>query len=116
MTRQRIHTIEFNRQVAQAYLSGETLHVLAKRHGLARNPIRIWVEKYESCAPDEDRAAADLLQAYEARIAALEQLAGKQALELEFLKGTLQHAPRRKSAPTSAIAGPEASPSRKDAD
>jgi hypothetical protein len=36
---------------------------------------------------NEDAAAADLLQQYEARIAALERLVGKQALELEFLKG-----------------------------
>ena len=36
---------------------------------------------------DEDAAAADLLQLYEARIAALERLVGKQALELESLKG-----------------------------
>ena len=37
--------------------------------------------------------AADLLQEYEARIAALERLVGKQALELEFLKGALKSAP-----------------------
>lgn len=36
---------------------------------------------------DEDAQAADLIQEYEAQIAALERLVGKQALELEFLKG-----------------------------
>ena len=51
---------------------------------------------------------------YEARIAALERLVGKQALELEFLKGALKNAPRRTSAPTSVIAG-SAYPSSKDA-
>ena len=35
-------------------------------------------------------AAADLLQRYEARIASLERLVSKQALELEFLKGALK--------------------------
>ena len=35
------------------------------------------------------------IQQYEARIAALERLVGKQALELEFLKGALKNAPRR---------------------
>jgi hypothetical protein len=40
---------------------------------------------------DEDAIAADLVEAYEARIAALERLVGKQALELEFLKGALKH-------------------------
>jgi hypothetical protein len=32
----------------------------------------------------EEAQAADLLQDYEAKIAALERLAGKQALEIEF--------------------------------
>jgi len=51
----------------------------------------------------------------EARIAALERLVGKQALELEFVKGALKSAPRQKSAPTSVIVGPPAYPSLKDA-
>jgi hypothetical protein len=38
-------------------------------------------------------AAASLLQEYEARIAALERLVGKQALELEFLKGAHRNGP-----------------------
>jgi hypothetical protein len=38
----------------------------------------------------EDAALADLLERYEARIAALERLVGKQALELESLKGALK--------------------------
>ncbi|MER9965152.1 transposase [Mesorhizobium sp. M0045] len=81
------HSIEFKRQVAQEYLSGETLHGLAKRHDLTRNLIRVWVRKYEQSAFDDDAQAADMIQEYKARIAALERLVGKQALELEFLKG-----------------------------
>ncbi|RWI31379.1 MAG: IS3 family transposase [Mesorhizobium sp.] len=87
MARYRTHSIEFKRQVAQEYLSGETLHGLAKRHDIQRQLIRVWVRKYEEGALDEDAQAADLIQEYEARIAALERLVGKQALELEFLKG-----------------------------
>ena len=34
--------------------------------------------------------AADLLQEYEAKIAALERMVGRQALEIEFLKGALK--------------------------
>ena len=44
------------------------------------------MDKYEAGAFDEDAEAADTIQEYEARIAALERLVGKQALELEFLK------------------------------
>ena len=56
---------------------GETLHGLAKRHDLCRNLIRVWVAKYEAGAFDDDAGAADLIQAYDARIAALERLVGK---------------------------------------
>ena len=87
MANHRTHSIEFKRQVAQEFLAGETLHGLSKRHDICRNLIRVWVQKYEAGAFDEDVQTADLLHQCEARIAALERLVGKQALELEFLKG-----------------------------
>src|SRR5467141_2797055 len=115
MARHRTHSLEFKRQVAQEFLACEPRHGLAKRYELARNLIRIWVQKFEAGAPDEDAVAADLIEQYEARIAALERLVGKQALELELIKGALKSAPRRKDAPTSVIVGPPAYPSLKDA-
>ena len=48
-------------------------------------------------------------------IAAFERMVGRQALEIEFLKGALKSVPRPRSASTSVFAGPAASPSRKDA-
>ena len=114
MAKHRSHSVEFKRQVAQEFVSGETLHGLAKRHDVSRNLIRIWVQKYEQGAFDDDAQAADLIQEYEARIAALERLVGKQALELEFLKGAWRSAPLPRSGPTSVIIGPAASPSPKD--
>jgi len=115
MAKHRSHSIAFKRQVAQEFIAGETLHSLAKRHDLSRQLIRIWVQKYEAGALDEDAQAADLVQEYEARIAALERIVGRQALEIEFLKGALKNAPRPRSAATSVIAGPAASLSQKDA-
>jgi transposase len=115
MAKHRTHSIEFKRQVAQEFLAGETLHGLAKRHDICRNLIRVWVQKFEAGDFDEDAAAADLLQQYEARIAALERLVGKQALELEFLKGAAKSAPRPRSATTSVVVGPRVSASYKDA-
>jgi transposase-like protein len=115
MTKHRSHSVEFKRQVAQEFLAGESLHGLAKRHDISRNLIRVWVEKYEAGAFDEDARAADLIQAYEARIAALERLVGKQALELELLKGALRHGPPPRNGPMSVITGPTVSPSPKDA-
>ena len=115
MARHRSHSVEFKRQVAQEFIAGETLHALAKRHDVSRNLIRVWVRKLETGAFDEDAQAADLLQEYEAKIAALERMVGRQALEIEFLKGALRSAPRPRSATTSVVTGPMASPSPKDA-
>jgi transposase len=115
MARHRTHSTDFKRQVVHEYLSGETLHGLAKRHDISRNLIRIWLQKHDAGAFDDDAVAADAIEAYEARIAALERLVGKQTLEIEFLKGALKHAPRPRGATTSVITGPVASPSQKDA-
>jgi len=115
MPRHRTHSTEFKRQVAQDYLAGETLHSLARRHDLSRNLIRIWIQKYEAGGFDDEAAAAEMIDTYEARITALERLVGRQALEIEFLKGALKHAPRLRSASTSVVTGPAASPSPKDA-
>jgi transposase len=112
MAKHRTHSIEFKRQVAQEFLAGETLHGLAKRHDISRNLIRVWVERYEAGVFDDDAAAAITMQEYEARIAALERLVGKQALELEFLKGALRSVPRPKNVTTSVITGPAACPSQ----
>jgi transposase len=115
MARHRTHSIEFKRQVAQEFLGGETVYALAKRHGLSRHLIRIWVAKFDAGDLDSDQGAAHLLADYEG-IAALERLAGKLALENDFLKGALQHDRRPKSATTSVVAGPPVSPSQKDVD
>ena len=47
--------------------------------------------------------AADLIQEYEAKIAALERMVGRQALEIEMLRGALKHAPRPRSASASVV-------------
>ena len=115
MTKHRSHSIEFKRQVAQEFVAGETLHALSKRHDISRQLIRIWVQKYETGAFDDDAQAADLIQEYEAKIVALERMVGRQALEIEFLKGALKNAPRPRNATTSVVSGPVASRSQKDA-
>ncbi|SUS05547.1 transposase [uncultured Defluviicoccus sp.] len=114
MAKHRCYSIDFKRQMAQEFIVGETLHGLAKRHDISRNLIRVWVAKFEAGAFDDDARAADLIQEHEAKIAALERLVGRQALEIEFLKGALKNAPRPRSETTSVISGPAASPSATD--
>jgi transposase-like protein len=84
MAKHRSYSTEFKCQVAQEYIEGETFHALAKRHDVSRNLIRIWICKNEAGAFDDDFHAADLLQEYEAKVAALERMVGRQALEIEF--------------------------------
>ena len=62
MARQRSHSIPFKRQVAQEFIAGESLYALSRRHDISRQLIRVWVEKYEAGALDEDAQAADLRQ------------------------------------------------------
>src|SRR5438270_5007112 len=52
MARQRSHSIEFKRQVAQEFIAGESLYALSKRHDISRQLIRVWVEKYENDRSD----------------------------------------------------------------
>lgn len=107
----RRHSTAFKRQIVEEYHAGGTLHGLSKQYDVCRNLIRVWIEKYDAGAFDDEAEAADMLQEYEARIAALERLVGRQALELEFLKGAARNGRSKKSGPTSAIVGPKASPS-----
>ncbi len=117
MAKQRNYSTEFKRQVVLEYLAGETLYGLSKRHDVSRNVIRLWVARYEADGElNDDTTAADLLQDYKARIAALERLAGKLALEVEFLKGALENARLPKNATSCVVAGPSVSPSARDAD
>ena len=106
MAKHRSHSVAFKRQVAQEFIAGETLRSLAKRHDISRNLIRIWVQKYEAGAFDDDAEAADLLQAYEAKVAALERLVGRQALELEFLKGACVPDHSREAPPRPSLQAP----------
>lgn len=115
MTKHRIHSLAFKRQVCEAYLAGESLHGLAARHDLARNLIRLWVTKYRQGGFDEEAEAVLEIEGYRARIAALERLVGQQTLEIDFLKKGLSQARRPSGGSTSIVTAPAASPSRGDA-
>src|SRR3954468_4032412 len=90
MARHRVHSLAFKKQVVQEYAAGATLNGLAREHDLSRNLIRVWIAKCESGEFDPDVEAATLLADYEVKIAMLERMVGRQALEVEFLKGALQ--------------------------
>lgn len=116
MGQQRRHTVAFKKQVVDEFLAGESLHTLSRRYDVSRSVIRVWVKKADAKILDADVEASELLQEYEARIAALERLVGKLSLENEFLKGASTSRRRPSGAPTFVISGPATSPSAQDAD
>ena len=58
--RHRRHSTAKKREVVEAYLNGEALQALSRRHDVCRSLIRIWIEKYERGSYDDDAVEADL--------------------------------------------------------
>ena len=63
--------------VVEEHHAGATLHGLARTHDVGRNLIRVWLERHEAGAFDEEACAADMLHEHEARTGALDRLAGQ---------------------------------------
>lgn len=117
MARYRVYSVEFKRQTVQEYLSGEeSLHGLAKRHGISRNLIRLWLKKYEDGEFSGEAALASTLQEYEARIALLERKVGQLTLENDLLKKTRPRSRSKSAAVSSIVSGPVDSPAPEDAE
>jgi transposase-like protein len=106
MARQRTYSIEFKKQVVQDYLGGATLHGLAKRHGISRNLIRVWLAKYEAGEYSDEAALVVSLEEYEARIAMLERKVGQLTLENDLLKKTLPVSGLSNGGRGSIVSGP----------
>jgi transposase-like protein len=114
MARYRTFNVAFKRQVAQAFLTGESLNSLSRKYDIARNLIRIWVLKHEGGEFEPEFEHDNRLKAHEVKIAALERMVGKLTMELEFLRGVSRTPTSRKRDPTSIVAGPVVSPSNED--
>ena len=109
MARYRTFNVAFKRQVAQEFLTGESLNSLSRKYDIARNLIRIWVLKHEGGEFEPE------FEHDEVKIAGLERMVGKLTMELEFLRGVARTPASRKREPTSIVTGPVASPSDEDA-
>ena len=96
--KRRTFSIDFKKELVAQYLGGETLHRVARRHGIDAGLLRIWVEKAEAGEFDSEIASAELVSAYERKIAALERLVGHLALEIELSqRGLCVRDPRREA-------------------
>jgi hypothetical protein len=75
------------RRTSASTTQPSSLQGLSKRHEICRGLIRVWFQKYEAGAFNEDVQAADLLQQYEARIAALETACWRAGIGIGVPKG-----------------------------
>lgn len=91
MPRYRSFDVGFKRQVAQEFLTGESLNSLSRKYDVARNLIRIWVLKHEGGEFEPEFEHNNRLKAHEVKIAGLERMVGKLTMELEFLRGAREH-------------------------
>ena len=108
--RHRSYSLEFKRQVAQQYLTGEVpLARLARQHDVSRNLIGVWIAKYEAGEFDDEQVQGDLLARYEARIAELERKVGQLVMENDLLKKTRPPVERPSSTTSSVVSGPTVS-------
>ena len=112
--RHRRHSIPFKRMIVESYLNGTALNALSVKHDICRHLIHTWIVKYEKGEFDSEAVEAELIPEYEARIAALERLVGRQALEIEFLKTARMRTAPKTSKSSSIITGPPGSPLDED--
>lgn len=107
----RRHSIPFKRMIVEAYFNGTALNALSVEHDICRHLIRTWIDKYENGEYDTEPAQSEQILEYEARIAALERLVGRQALEIEFLKTARMRMASKSKENSSIVTGPSGSPS-----
>ena len=108
--RHRSYSLEFKRQVAQQYLTGEMpLARLAREHDISRNLIRVWIAKYEAGEFDDEQVQGDWLAQYQTRIAELERKVGQLVMENDLLKKTRPSVERPSGATSSIVSGPTGS-------
>jgi transposase len=116
MAHYRTYTIEFKRRLVEEHLSGGAgLSELARRHGISRELLRIWVRKHEAGELAGGRPATPDRRVYEAKIASLERKVGQLTMELDLLKRGLTSARRARGAPSSVVSGPKPAASEPDA-
>ena len=115
MAKHRTHSIEFKRQVASGVPGPAARPFMGSPNDTpsAVTWIRVLVQKYEAGSDfDEDAPQPQIFSSSMkpgSQALCPKRLVGKQALELEFLKGAVKSAPRPKSVTMSVVVGPPAS-------
>jgi transposase len=81
---------EQKRQVAEEALSGQTSKIaVARKHQIAYSLLDKWINAYKHGRLDNEPSCET---GYREKIEKLEQMVGRQAMEIEFLKKAIEYA------------------------
>lgn len=83
--KRRTHSEEFKRQVIAEWESGVSVAELSRRYELSTSLIRKWKEKLRA-NPKNPFPGQGSRNTDKAKMAEMERMIGRQALEIEFLK------------------------------
>ena len=84
--RHRRHSTARKREIVEAYFNGESVRALSERFDARRTLFPIPIDEYERGEFDDDALEQEPPPESEKRIALLERLVSRQALENEFSK------------------------------
>lgn len=85
MRPRRQHSVEFKQQIVEQLISGvASLGQLSRQHGLSAALIQTWRKKYRGGSLIEKPSREE--QALKARVAELERMVGRLAMENDLLK------------------------------
>ena len=85
MRARRQHSVEFKQQIVEQLMSGAaTLGQLSRQHSLSASLIQTWREKYRGGGLIEKPSREE--QVLKARVAELERMVGRLAMENDLLK------------------------------
>lgn len=99
------------RIVEETYLPGESVSVVARRHGLGANQLFTWRRlmargAYTAAHAGEEVVPASDLRAAQQQIRELQRLLGKKTLETEILREAMERAVAPKKLPLRAASWP----------
>jgi transposase len=108
----RRHSPHFKLQICTDIRSGKIgRRETAKTYALSSNLLQLWLSQYDRGELSSEEAAANMVDEYEAKIAALERKVGQLTMELDLLKKNPRLRLVSSNEDSSIISGPRAAPS-----
>jgi len=104
MKPRRQHSVEFKQQIVEQLISGvASLGQLSRQHNLSASLIQTWKHKYATGGLIEKPSREE--QALKARVAELERMVGRLAMENDLLKKADAYIRQQRSAASRVITG-----------